>query len=158
MTALGTYTANRITPAMPVNPFGSTTLGSTDAPTTTTRANTGFDPAPAVLAPSTALDTARRSVSARFGSEMGNDFAAAAGGGAVSDALQNGVAKLAAFAQNGMKNIENAIQGDMDANSGQVDPAKMQQYTMRMSSYEMMMQLAAKIQEKQNNSIQAWLR
>ena len=56
-----------------------------------------------------------------------------------------------------MKGIEQAIQGDMAANNGQVDPAKMQQYTMQMSTYEMIMQMAAKIQEKQERAAQVWL-
>jgi len=81
-----------------------------------------------------------------------------AAGGGLGDALLSGVAKIAAFANKGMQSIEAAIQGDMTANEGTIDPAKMQQYSMKMSSYENMMQLAAKIQEKQDASIQVWLR
>jgi hypothetical protein len=98
-----------------------------------------------------------RTVSTQFGAPIANDYATASGGGAISDALNNGVAKIAAFAQNGMKSIEQAIQGDMAANNGQVDPAKMQQYTMQMSTFEQIMQMAAKIQEKQDRAAQVWL-
>ena len=100
---------------------------------------------------------ATNAVSNQFGAPIANDFANAAGGGTISNALQNGVAKIAAFAQNGIKSIEQAIQGDMAANNGQVDPAKMQQYTMQMSTFEMIMQMAAKIQEKQERAAQVWL-
>jgi hypothetical protein len=100
---------------------------------------------------------ATKAVSSQFGAPLANDFASASGGGAISDALNNGVAKIAAFAQNGMKSIEQAIQGDMAANNGQVDPAKMQQYTMQMSTFEEIMQMAAKIQEKQDRAAQVWL-
>jgi hypothetical protein len=84
--------------------------------------------------------------------------AAASGGGAISDALKSGVSSIVAFAQKGMSDIQKAIQGDMAANNGEVDPAKMQLYTMKMSTYELLNQMAAKIQEKEERSIQVWLR
>jgi hypothetical protein len=56
-----------------------------------------------------------------------------------------------------MADIQKAIQGDMAANNGEVDPAKMQLYTMKMSTYELLNQMAAKIQEKEERSIQVWL-
>jgi hypothetical protein len=96
-------------------------------------------------------------VANQFGAPLANDFQTASGGGAISDALQNGVAKIAAFAQNGITRIQQSIQGDMAANNGQIDPAKMQQYTMQMSTFEMIMQMAAKIQEKQERAAQVWL-
>ena len=46
----------------------------------------------------------------------------------------------------------------MAANNGEVDPAKMQLYTMKMCTYELLNQMAAKIQEKEERSIQVWLR
>lgn len=100
---------------------------------------------------------ATTAVSNQFGAPIANDMANAAGGGAISNALQNGVSKIAAFAQNGIKGIQQAIQGDMASSNGQVDPAKMQQYTMQMSTFEMIMQMAAKIQEKQERASQVWL-
>jgi hypothetical protein len=83
---------------------------------------------------------------------------AAVGGGAIGDALKSGVSGIVAFAQKGMADIQKAIQGDMAANNGEVDPAKMQLYTMKMSTYELLNQMAAKIQEKEERSIQVWLR
>lgn len=84
--------------------------------------------------------------------------AATSGGGAIADALKSGTSKIVAFAQKGMADIQAAIQGDMAANNGEVDPAKMQLYTMKMSTYELLNQMAAKIQEKEERSIQVWLR
>jgi hypothetical protein len=107
--------------------------------------------------PQTIASNAAAITSQQFGAPMASNLATGAGGGPISDALQNGVAKIAAFAQNGIKSIEQAIQGDMAANNGQVDPAKMQQYTMQMSTFEMIMQMAAKIQEKQERAAQVWL-
>lgn len=83
---------------------------------------------------------------------------ASTGGGAIGDALKSGVSGIVAFAQKGMADIQKAIQGDMAANNGEVDPAKMQLYTMKMSTYELLNQMAAKIQEKEERSIQVWLR
>lgn len=83
---------------------------------------------------------------------------ASSGGGAIGDALTKGVSGIVAFAQKGMADIQKAIQGDMAANNGEVDPAKMQLYTMKMSTYELLNQMAAKIQEKEERSIQVWLR
>lgn len=82
----------------------------------------------------------------------------ASAGGAIGDALKSGVSGIVAFAQKGMADIQKAIQGDMAANNGEVDPAKMQLYTMKMSTYELLNQMAAKIQEKEERSIQVWLR
>ena len=96
------------------------------------------------------LDLQRQAAMGTQGHQRGAAFAHLA--------LKGGVAKIAAWAQRGMSGIQQAIQGDMSANNGQVDPAKMQHYTMQMSNYEMMNQLAAKIQEKQDASIRAWLR
>jgi hypothetical protein len=81
----------------------------------------------------------------------------ASGGGVIGDALKSGTSKIVAFAQKGMADIQKAIQGDMAANNGEVDPAKMQLYTMKMSTYELLNQMAAKIQEKEERSIQVWL-
>lgn len=130
----------------PVSGGSSTNINSA---ITAAAANTG--------ATTQQVRAAHTTVSNQFGAALGNDFTTAAGGGSISNALNNGVAKIAAFAQNGIKSIEQAIQGDMAANNGQVDPAKMQQYTMQMSTFEMIMQMAAKIQEKQERAAQVWL-
>ena len=135
MTALNAYSANRMPSiAAPTAPTMSATPSSPApvAGSPASRSTTGFDPQPATTE--------------------------ASGGGAIGDALLSGIGRIAAFASNGMKSIEAAIQGDMASGGGEVDPAKMQQYAMKMSSYETMMQLAAKLQEKQDNAIQVWLR
>ncbi len=135
MTALNAYSANRMpsiaaptTPMMPATP----STPAPDAGSPASRTATGFDPLPATSGATT--------------------------GGGIGDALLSGIGRITAFANNGMKAIEAAIQGDMTSGGGEVDPAKMQQYAMKMSSYETMMQLAAKMQEKQDNAIQVWLR
>lgn len=104
-----------------------------------------------------AVQAAQNVVSSQFGANTAAKFTNAAAGGGIADAFMNGVARIASFAQNGMKSIEQAIQADMSANNGQIDPAKMQQYSMQMSTFEMIMQMAAKIQEKQERSTQVWL-
>lgn len=180
MTAVNAYAAN--TTAIPST---AASLGITNQPaitgTTTSagspnaRVGTGFDSTPVAGGATTDVNAAINAVAAQtgqsaqvvraahntvgnqFGAAISHDFVNAAGGGAISSALENGVAKIAAFAQNGIKSIEKAIQGDMAANNGQVDPAKMQQYTMQMSTFEMIMQMAAKIQEKQERATQVWL-
>lgn len=119
-------------------------------------ASLGATPSTAV-SPQAVASNAAAVTSHTFGAPIASNLASAQSGGPISDALQNGVAKIAAFAQNGIKSIEQAIQGDMAANNGQVDPAKMQQYTMQMSTFEMIMQMAAKIQEKQERAAQVWL-
>lgn len=118
---------------------------------------TAMGQTPGTVTPQSVASNAAAVTSQQFGAPMAASLATGAGGGAISSALQNGVAKIAAFAQNGIKSIELAIQGDMAANNGQVDPAKMQQYTMQMSTFEMIMQMAAKIQEKQERAAQVWL-
>lgn len=80
------------------------------------------------------------------------------GGGAVSDFVGNAVGRLTAFAAGSMDRIQKAMEGDMTANGGQIDPARLQKYNMEMSTYEMIMQMAAKIQEKQENAAAVWLR
>ncbi len=104
------------------------------------------------------VQNVHNTVASQFGTGMADSFTQASGGGAISDALKSGVSSIVAFAQKGMADIQKAIQGDMAANNGEVDPAKMQLYTMKMSTYELLNQMAAKIQEKEERSIQVWLR
>lgn len=104
-----------------------------------------------------AVNAVHDTVANQFGTTMANQLVTASGGGAIGDALKNGVSSIVAFAQKGMADIQKAIQGDMAANNGEVDPAKMQLYTMKMSTYELLNQMAAKIQEKQDRAVQIWL-
>jgi hypothetical protein len=142
----------------------STGFSSTPATTTVGGGNTLTLPratqnAAASLGTSVAnVQAAQSTAAAAVGSTLANDLVTATGGGAISDALKNGVSKIVAFAQTGMANIQKAIQADMAANNGEIDPAKMQLYTMRMSTYELLNQMAAKIQEKEDSAIQRWLR
>lgn len=105
-----------------------------------------------------AVQNVHNTVASQFGTTTANSFTSASGGGAISDALKGGVSNIVAFAQKGMADIQKAIQGDMAANNGEVDPAKMQLYTMKMSTFELLNQMAAKIQEKEERAIQVWLR
>ena len=111
--------------------------------------------APANMAVAT---SAQNTVASQFGSQTATDLTQAAGGGQITNALKTGVSSIVAFAQKGMADIQKAIQGDMAANNGEVDPAKMQLYTMKMSTYELLNQMAAKIQEKEEAAMQRWLR
>ena len=158
MTAISAYSANRMPSfaAAPAAPQPTLELQRSDSPAS--RSQTGFDPTPVSVAPTSGQAAVTAAVGAQFGAPMARDFSSAAGGGAITDALKSGVAKIAAWAQRGMTGIQEAIQGDMNANNGQVDPAKMQQYTMQMTNYELMMQMAAKIQEKEEAAIKIWLR
>lgn len=159
MTAITAYAASR---PLATNGFALAAPSASSANAANgspaSRTNTGYDNTPVGGGAPAITPAVTNLVSGQFGAQMGADFASAAGGGAISDALSNGVAKIAAFAQNGMKRIEQSIQADMTSGGGQVDPGKLQQYSMQMSSFEMMNQLAAKIQEKQDASIRAWLR
>lgn len=159
MTTLSAYSANRM-PAMSYTPSAMSpgTIPAVQAGSPASRSQTGFDPLPVEASPVTGQRPVTAAVAAKFGPSMAADFSSAAGGGEISDALKSGVAKIAAWAQRGMTGIQEAIQGDMNANNGQVDPAKMQQYTMQMTNYELMMQMAAKIQEKEEAAIKVWLR
>lgn len=150
------------TATAPAPAGGNAAVGTGYSPTPVTGGGTATPNYAAAAAGTTgSAQTARAATTAvanQFGAPLATDFANAAGGGAISNALQNGVAKIAAFAQNGIKGIQQAIQGDMAANNGQIDPAKMQQYTMQMSTFEMIMQMAAKIQESEKNAAQVWFR
>ncbi|MCW2924146.1 MAG: hypothetical protein JWM98_1550 [Thermoleophilia bacterium] len=161
MTTLSPYSALLPSPSLQpaysayALPVASTPVGSAAA-----QVQTGFDPAPAPASGtgSTSDAAAQALVTSKFGPQLGADFSSAVGGGAITDALKSGVAKIAAFAQNGMNKIQEAIQGDLAAGNGTMDPAKLQQYTMQMSTYENLTKMAAKIQEKQDESVAIWLR
>lgn len=113
--------------------------------------------------PAPALTQAQQQQTANSASAITVDYLkkaqaeSAARGGTFTDALKSGVSKIAAFAQQGMADIQAAIQGEMNANGGDVPPAKMQYYTMQMSKYELLNQMAAKIQEKEERAVQIWL-
>jgi hypothetical protein len=140
LTAMNNAAGSAVTSAQgSINALGSSTPAATNVSTNAVANN------------------AYASVANQFGTGMANDLATAAGGGVISNALKNGVSSIVAYAQSGMQKIQQAIQGEMAANGGEVDPAKMQLYTMQMSTYELLNQMAAKIQEKQERSVQIWL-
>ena len=85
------------------------------------------------------------------------DVGSAAGGGLLEDAA-NAVTRLTAFAQTKMDSVQDKINGLFASEGGEIDAAKLQIYSQEMSSYEMMMQMAAKIQEKEERAISVWLR
>lgn len=99
------------------------------APAGNAAVNTGFDPQPAVV-----------------------------GGGAVSNFIGNAATQFATMASNGMQRLEAAMNGDIAANGGQLNPAKMQQYTSQMNTFEQVMLMAKKIQDKQEAAANVWLR
>lgn len=109
-------------------------------------------------APTAAEAAAVSTVAGQFGQPLANDFQTAASGGGITEVLSNGISKITAFASNGMKKIEQAIQADMAANNGQVDAAKMQQYSMQMTTFQQIMEMAKKIQDSKDRAMDAWIR
>lgn len=80
------------------------------------------------------------------------------GGGVVGDFLKDSVSKMINMASTGKENLEKAMAADTAANGGKLDPAKVQMYTSQLSTYDNLNQLAKKLQESKDNSIQIWLR
>lgn len=78
-------------------------------------------------------------------------------GGGLTQDVGNAVSRLASFAQGKMDDVQRRMQGEM-ASTGAIDPGKLQSYNMEMSKYEMIMQMAAKIQEKEERAASVWLR
>jgi hypothetical protein len=85
--------------------------------------------------------------------------ASATGGGGIGDALLSGIGKLVSFASKGMQSISDALNGEVSATGGgDINPAKLQGYMMQMSSYDHLMKMAAKLQEKEDEAVKVWLR
>jgi hypothetical protein len=132
---------------------GRTSLGVTNQPSTT---------APATVTPPVAnqqavVNTPNAQVATGFSSTP----AATSGGGVLGDignAIASGINGIAQMAQSGMAKLEQQMNGEMSANGGQMDAAKVQMYSQKMSAFEMVMQLAAKLQESKDNATRAWLR
>lgn len=83
--------------------------------------------------------------------------AATSGGGLAQD-IGSAVSRLTQFAQTKMEEVNTKISALFNSEGGPIDAAKLQAYNSEMSKYEMTMQAAAKIQEKQDQAIQVWLR
>ncbi|MCW2955600.1 MAG: hypothetical protein JWO69_469, partial [Thermoleophilia bacterium] len=81
------------------------------------------------------------------------------GGGVVEDAkamIEQSFGSLTEMAQFRMTSLENQMDAEMKS-KGTLDAATIQKYTNKMTSFEMIMQLAAKLQESKDNAIRAWL-
>lgn len=73
-------------------------------------------------------------------------------GGDISDA----VSRITAYAQQQMTNTQNEMTAMFNSEGGSLDPAKLQIYQQRMSTYQMSMEMAANIQEKRDRAIEVW--
>lgn len=80
------------------------------------------------------------------------------GGGVISEFVGNAISKIATMAQNSMNSVQSQLTAEMTANGGAVEPARLQQINQQMSTYQMMMEMAAKIQQKQDDAVRVWLR
>ncbi|MCW2960416.1 MAG: hypothetical protein JWM90_803 [Thermoleophilia bacterium] len=80
------------------------------------------------------------------------------GGGLVDYIKGNATSNLAAVAQRGIKGIQDKMNAEMASAGGTIDPLKVQMYTQQMSSFEMIMQMVAKMQETEENCTRAFLR
>ena len=70
--------------------------------------------------------------------------------------ITNAVTRLTAFAQQKMQDTQNEISSLFNSEGGPVDAAKLQVYSQRMSMYEMSMQMAKQIQEKEERATAVW--
>jgi hypothetical protein len=120
----------------------SVTSTPSPLPTTGVPGAQAAPPAPAAAPTSggnAAISTGYSSSPANFGTD-------------VTDA----VTRLTAFAQDQMKATQDAIQAEFSSEGEPLNAAKLQIYSQRMSMYEMSMQMAAKIQEKEENAKRVW--
>jgi len=136
------------------------------APIASTVASLGLTPAvaaPATTAPVVTAPAVTTVNSPNAAVTTGYDPtpAAATGGGAVGDFVGSAVANLTRLAAGSFERLTtnmNAAAAAASAKGENLSAADVQKYQAQMSSYELMMQLAAKIQEKQDAAAQVWLR
>jgi hypothetical protein len=72
--------------------------------------------------------------------------------------VKNAITALTSFAQSKMDAVQANIKALMNSEGGEMNAAKLQVYSQELSSYETMMQMAAKLQEKQDRAAQIWVR
>lgn len=82
------------------------------------------------------------------------DPAPVTGGGDVGDAIS----RLVAGAHQMWQDVSNQIASGNTSEGQPLDAAKLQAYSSKMTVYEMTMQMAAKLQEKEERAASVWLR
>lgn len=72
--------------------------------------------------------------------------------------ISDAIGALASFAQSRMDAVQSKIKALMNSEGGELNAAQLQAYDRELASYEMLMQMAAKMQEKQERAIAVWVR
>lgn len=72
--------------------------------------------------------------------------------------VKNAIGALTAFAQSKMDQVQSNIKALMSSEGGEMNAAKLQVYSQELSNYETMMQMAAKLQEKEERAVSIWVR
>ncbi|MBC7643596.1 MAG: hypothetical protein H7123_00615 [Thermoleophilia bacterium] len=75
--------------------------------------------------------------------------------------VKDAISALTAFAQGKMDNVKANIKALMASEGGadsQLNAAKLQQYSQELATFESMMQMAAKMQEQEDQAIKIWVR
>ncbi len=95
------------------------------------------------------IAAAQRVGSMITGAPQGNSFA--------SD-VKDAIGALASFAQSRMDAVQSKIKALMSSEGGEINAAQLQVYSQELANYEMLMQMAAKLQEKQERAAAVWVR
>jgi hypothetical protein len=115
---------------------GAGTTGTTTAqPQGNAAVNTSYDPTPVASA----------------------NTGTATGGGIISD-FKDAVASLIGHAGQQMADVDREINQMLKFGDGNYDPAKLQVLSSKMARLEMYMQMAAKIEERKENSTRVFFR
>jgi hypothetical protein len=135
-------------------------MATTITPISSTAASLGTT-APAAAVPTTVTAPVAGAQATTPNASVATTYSpdtAVVGGGGLSDFVGNAISKIATMAQNSMNKVQSQLTNEMTANGGNVEPARLQQINQQMSTYQMMMEMAAKIQDKQEQAAQVWLR
>ena len=83
--------------------------------------------------------------------------AGSASGGGLAEQFGQGIGAIAAYAQSQMSKVQSNITSLFNSEGGQLDAAKLSVFNNQMSTYELMMEQAAKLQEKQDRAQRVWV-
>lgn len=72
--------------------------------------------------------------------------------------VKSAIGALTAFAQSKMDAVQANIKALMSSEGGEMNAAKLQVYSQELANYETMMQMAAKLQEKEERALAIWVR
>jgi len=79
----------------------------------------------------------------------------------VQSDVKDAISALTAYAQGKMDNVKANIKALMSSEGGadsQLNAAKLQEYSQELATFESMMQMAAKMQDQQDQAIKIWVR